>query len=137
MTRFDRARERDEVDAPISDHPSDVLVSGPHIGEHAGWPPDRGPRFAIALSAEQRLHGVLEDHRVPGQECGDDRVHRGQVRVVPRGDDEDGPDGFPADEAGEAGEAGRVADADIGHRSIGNRHHVSRSFLEPAANLVR
>ena len=45
-------------------------------------------RLGEALADEQRLRGMLEDHRVAGHQRRHDGVDRGEIGIVPRRDDE-------------------------------------------------
>ena len=86
--------------------------------------------FGEALADQQGLRGVLEDHRVAGQQRRDDRVDRGEVRIVPGRDHHHDAERLARDEAGEAGLVGELLERR--ERRLGDRDHVARALLDAA-----
>ncbi len=101
--------------------------------EHARRCAGGGERLAQAFGAEQGLRGVFEHDRVAGQQRRHDGVDGAQVRVVPRGDDQDRSERVAPDELLETG---RSVDGDIGQLIGGDRDHVAGALLESATDLV-
>ena len=86
-----------------------------------------------ALANQQRLRGVLEDHRIARHQRRNHRVHRGQIRIVPRRNDQHRAQRLAPDIAPKAVDRCRHH---IGQRAFGNRDHVTRAITE-AAQLAR
>ncbi len=92
LTAADRAGEVDEIDCSFGNQgvrrvvvDDDVLKD---LFRHSG----RVERLGQTLADLQALAGMLEDHRIPGNERGGDGVDRGHVRIVPgRHDQDDAP----------------------------------------------
>ena len=87
-----RAGEGDEVDFGRGHQLFGQLVIHVQILEQAVRQARRLETRGEAFGAERRLVRVLEDHRVAGDQRRDDRVDRGEIRIVPRRDDEDDAD---------------------------------------------
>ena len=81
------------------------------------------------LGHQQRLAGVLEHRGITGHQRRYDRVDRGQIGVVPRGDGKDHPQRFAPDMAGKAAHGRRH---DIGQRSLGRFDHIGGAFFKSA-----
>ena len=98
------------------------IVGEPGGAERVGQRCDRGG-----------LRGVLEQHRVAGQQRRHDRVDRGEVRVVPGGDHEHDTERLARCPAVEAVE---VVEDLIGERFGGDVDQIARAF-EHATDLAR
>ena len=83
-----------------------------------------------ALADQQRLRGVLEDHRVAGHQRRHDGVDGGEVGIVPRRDDHDDAERLLLHVAAEA--VLRVRRQHRGERLLGDLDHVLRAFLDAA-----
>ena len=127
VTAGDRAGEGDEVDQRRRHHLRRLLVAAMHELEHAFRQAGFAEAFVVTLGAKRCLVRMLQDHRVAGHDRRHHRVHRGQVRIVPRRQHQHRARRLAPDEAAKA--LCRTG-IDIGQRLRGDRHHVARPLLE-------
>ena len=121
-------------DPRIGDHARDVVVVGVQELEHAGGQACFGERLGVPPGDERRLLRHFQDDAVARHDCGNDRVHRRQVWIVPRRQHQHDAERLAADEAPEPFLG---LDHDVGQRRLGDVDHVARAFLEPAPDLER
>ena len=102
--------------------------------KHAGGQAGGGKRFGVSLGYQWRLLRHLEEHRVAGQQCGDDRVHRREPGIVPRRQHEDDAERLAPDETMEVP---ALFDLDVGKRGRRDLRHVCPALLKAATQLER
>ena len=102
--------------------------------KHAGGHPGGGECFRVPLGHERRLLRHLQDDRVPGQQRGNDRVHRGEPGKVPRRQHEHDAEGLAPDESMEVPAPLHL---DVGERRRGDSGHVFAALLKTAPQLER
>ena len=134
MASVHGARERHEVDALVADHASHRGMRCVHVLEQATRDAGGVERGRPALADQWRLARRLQHHAVARDDRGHDGIHGAQERIVPRRQDEHDAEGIAADEPLNALLG---VELDVGQCGGGDRHHVSRPFLEAAANLER
>ena len=98
----DRAGEADLVDHAGGDQSGCVVVRKRERAEQALRQPCFVHRGLKAIPDQQRLGGVLEQHRIAGHQRGHHGVHRGEIRIIPRRDREHDTDRLARDVAPEA-----------------------------------
>ncbi|MCY1438862.1 hypothetical protein D9M71_550780 [compost metagenome] len=128
-----RAGEGDMPDLRCLDQPLGVIMGEMQVLENARRQAGPGKGFDHALGAQRGLRGVLEQHAVARQQGRQHRVDRGEIRVIPRRDDQRQAQGLAADQPGETG---LVRQPDIGQGLFGDVGHVAGA-LDEAANLSR
>jgi len=86
---LDRAGEVHVADARVADHVGDGVVAQVKRLDHAVGHAGLAKGVGHPLGHERGLRGVLQQHRVAGQQGRYHRVHGGQERVVPRRQNQD------------------------------------------------
>ena len=125
----DRAGEVDVVDLARADQLLGLGVAEHEVLEEALRQPGLVGRRLKALADEQRLRRVLQEHRVAGHQRREDRVDGGEVRIVPRRDDQHDAERLALHIAAEAR---LLLRHERRQRLLGDRRHVARALLEPA-----
>ena len=134
VTDRHRTGEHHVVDALVADHRRDVLVVGVQDPQHTVGQARRGEALGEVLGHQRCLRGVLEHHAVAGEQRRHHRVHRADVRVVPRHQRQHRAHRAATDET-----AGRViaARVEVGELTFGDRRHVAGALGEPTGDLGR
>ncbi len=128
FTTGNRTGEGDEVNLRILDNAFGGGMIQVQELENAGRQTGGGEGFGITLGGQRRLPRMLQDHCIPRHQRRNDRIHRCQVGVVPRRDDENHAQGLMPNEAGEA-----VFFLGLGIMQDVRRDgdHVPGTFLQP------
>jgi hypothetical protein len=133
LAAFHRAGEAHHVGEPRRDDLARLAMIEHQVLEAAFGQPRLVEGSLKALGHQQRLGGVLEHHGVAGHERGNDRVDRGHVGEVPRGDREHDAQRLARDGALEARLRSRI---DGLERLFGDpimcRARSSKPFISPA-----
>ncbi len=82
-----------------------------------------------AIADQDRLRRVLEQHRIARHQRRDDRIHRGQIRIIPRRDGEHDAERLAPHIAPETLLGRRL---NRRQRTFGDGHHIAGAFLEAA-----
>ena len=124
-----RPREVHLVHTARTEQCRSIGVTEHQVGEQTLRQPCRIKGLLEPLTYQQRLRGVLEQHRIAGHEGGHDGVDGGEKRIVPRGHHKHQPQRYPLDEPLESILG---LDLDVRQRRGGDVDHVQCALREAA-----